>query len=313
MSSMHCSPYWSPQSLAAVPYNQKTNHPGILKGWEVKNCTPLSEKINLVGLIAGETVDTIVKIAKQTIELAPSEKKGKPFAVNPEKSLEVIIQNFTQALSINYKNRVEEVSTIIKNYMHKQRGNGALVGLDQTNQVLTTNAFIFNYSMKRKEIEDWQKKTYLNTLFHAYKCFKINSLGEFIFNAEDLSFLSEKSKKIKSQNISCFAYVFLKKQECSVVADILAGHDAARSAKEIIELGYRSVVHPNAGDLVLYFDQSEVVQHIGLYTEEGVVESKWGINNPEIFHHSLFDVPFNYGKQVIFMRKSPFLNQMSQH
>ncbi|WP_068470068.1 hypothetical protein [Candidatus Protochlamydia phocaeensis] len=312
MSTVHGSPYWSSYALGAEPFFKQVNNKEdkiSVSGWQVSKRTQAMLTIQLFGEMAKKIIDGCAAIAKQTSQLAAEEKRGLLFSVNPAKETANVIEGFKEA-AIKAKGLTQELpidrcAGLIQDYISSRRGQGALMFFGE-GATLNTNRFIFRYGIKARELNEWVKTMYLDSLPFVYHSLDITSLGEYSFDAEDLAFLKNPNsiQAIKAHEISCFAYALLKKREPSVIPSILAKEDAACTLKDILALGYRAVSHPDEGDLVLYFDDSTQIQHMGIYGEQGLVESKWGINNTEIYRHQVFDVPPNYGKQVIFMRKS---------
>lgn len=68
---------------------------------------------------------------------------------------------------------------------------------------------------------------------------------------------------------------------------------------------------PQKGDLVTYHDNpySPTINHTGLVYDDGIVESKWGIET-EILIHPTFYVPPRYGKHVKYHRINKETNEI---
>ena len=80
---------------------------------------------------------------------------------------------------------------------------------------------------------------------------------------------------------------------------------------------------PIGGDLVIYLDNG-VPTHLGVYRDDGLVESKWG-GQPLVFVHAAQNVPATYGNQIGYFRPPspedlevqgitafiPFINQVA--
>lgn len=305
---IHSSPYWHPSDLEAK-YYQCMKQSQILEGWEIQDKKDSTKTMNLFGTIADRVFSKVTELAKSTSRNAPEHKKGLPFTVNPIPTLDEIISDMSAGPSYrgDIKNIADEAFELIRTYINELRGTGKHVFM-LDNQIINSNRFMFTYGMKATEIDRLIKDVQLDA--SSYICQEIvqrysgRCLGVFHFNEEDERFLGSGAKEIDSQKISCFAYTLLKAREPQAKNFILTQKYDLK-IKELQKWGYRIVSHPNENDLVLYMsDNNEEINHLGRFNEQGLVESKWGVNGKHIFEHSIFDVPANYGTHVIFMRKS---------
>lgn len=315
MTTIHSSLYWHPHELEATPYQQEIRVGRLeakklgwdvkfLEGWQIAKKKESSEKINLFGNIAENVLAQVADIARSTIKSAPIAKKEMPFVVNPNTILEEAIAKMGvgSLCEGKLKNLASDVFSMLRTYVMDRRGSGKYVYL-LDNQNVVPNQFMFNYSMKNAEIDNWFKNMQLDA--SNYICQKINdkSLEVFSFNNEDKQFLGSDAEKINPAIMSCFAYTLLKAREENAKSLITSLSQADLKVMDLINWGYRDVLNPDENDLVLYMNENQQINHIGRFTAQGFVESKWGING-QVFEHPIFDVPAHYGTKVIFMRKS---------
>lgn len=307
MSTVHGSAFWCPQAVEAKTY-QAIDKQSVVRGWQISTPTKFTQKVHLFGMIVDKVIETAAAIAKKQIRSVPSEKQGLPFSVNPNKTLTEQLQLLRDGPIYKImKPLVDEMSALASRYIEEQYGMGALAAFGLEEGVMTSNRFIFNYSMTNSNVNQWVKELSIDSMAFVYRTLKVNSLGYCLFNPEAIVFLggSKAIEKLDPKQTSCTNYALLRKQELHAKQAILSGGDGKVALRDLKEMGYRSVLHPDSGDLVLYMNESGIdIQHVGLYTENGLVESKWGINNSEVFLHQVFEVPPNYGTKVVFMRKS---------
>ena len=110
--------------------------------------------------------------------------------------------------------------------------------------------------------------------------------------------------------LDCAGYAMLKVREPRAVSWIktcLSPEEYYQS--NTIEFlkgwGYRVIETPQLGSLVLYFSDALIptrpdLMHTAIYLEDGIVQSKLGINNA-VYKHRLENVPALYGNRVMFM------------
>lgn len=114
--------------------------------------------------------------------------------------------------------------------------------------------------------------------------------------------------------MDCACYAFLKIREAQAIDWIKSTGHAPKDfyetdlMKYLAKWGY-GIVKENVrpGDLAVYLNHQDGknfnIEHIGVMTETGLLESKMGFNETEITHHKLEDIPSTYGDHVAFVRK----------
>ena len=71
----------------------------------------------------------------------------------------------------------------------------------------------------------------------------------------------------------------------------------------LLSIEFPSIDDPQAGDIVLYYNQRDGYVHIGVLQEDGTVTSKWGKGGP-VLNHPWDHVPTRYGETITYRRVS---------
>jgi hypothetical protein len=150
----------------------------------------------------------------------------------------------------------------------------------------------------KKESENFLYQESASGSKHSAKLFEVTE--------EDLAPFGENKLKVKinSDDFSCAQFALLK------VGDIQAKEFILNIVKInmpnipffLKKWDYQPVEQPQKGDLALYFNGGIFV-HIGVYMGGTKVLSKHGIVNPYCLEHEFFDIPSDYGQQVVFFHK----------
>lgn len=138
-------------------------------------------------------------------------------------------------------------------------------------------------------------------------------------SSEDLAFLElpPEEKPPSARKLDCGAYAFLTLREPRAKEWIRSSLDkgqpnptkeafyCAEGLTLLEEWGYRPIQSPAPQDLVVYLGNlsSLHVTHVGIVRENGLIQSKIGIQDPGIYLHPLSDVLGHYGMHVLFFRR----------
>lgn len=63
---------------------------------------------------------------------------------------------------------------------------------------------------------------------------------------------------------------------------------------------------PQKGDIIFYMKKSGKLEHVGIFADSKMVNSKWG-SLPQIFSHSIFDCPYSRNYKI-FRKKETLVN-----
>lgn len=201
------------------------------------------------------------------------------------------------------KERIAYLKTarnLILGYFKKMGGNEDFIQVSSTNPKLNLNLMI------------------LNIFHHAYLALGLKSSNKNIFSEEDKKAFAVTENQISTNasSISCFAFALLKTREIQAKELIFQGKGNKETLKNLPKLlhewNYRFVDFPDEGDLAVYVDSNNKVQHMGVYTDSGKVISKLGINNPFIYEHNIFDIPSTNGNKVTFFRKTNYTTETTE-
>ena len=150
--------------------------------------------------------------------------------------------------------------------------------------------------------------------YHVYCQEPIGLSGKpFAFSKADEEWLGKLSDGL---TLPCFDFCFIRLQE-ERIKPFLGGNLPKElhenPAKFLTGWGYKLVEEPKEGDLAVYtgakdlmakygIDKSVgILQHMGLMTKGGKIQSKWGPTGWVIVH-GLDEVPVQYGKCTHFFR-----------
>ena len=302
MSTVHGSPYWSPTAIQAEPYIHDNK-----KGWEIKQSTDLSLKNSIFGNIITGVLEGMKRTVEHYSKLY-TDKRGCPLSIKPFGALENEIKELRadRRYTGAYKLMIDDIIKIAASFLTDCYGTGGVAVMGEGLGVISDNRFLFTYGQRRQDLEVQCQKIVLESQHYCHEALQLQSV-ECAYSAEDLVFLNVSPRQLSdAPGLTCFNYALLKGRESQAKDCIIANQAARLSVDSLEKWGYRIVSHPDEGDIVLYFHLSEPnkIQHLWVYREDGLVESKWGINNTRVYTHNVFEVPQNYGSQVIFMRKS---------
>lgn len=186
--------------------------------------------------------------------------------------------------------------------------------IDNINECLfTTDEKIFI-----KDIEDIIKKC----ISDKFKELDIRYQLQLIHSNYDIPVEERKTlescfnkRSVKKFNIECLQFAFYKLRERRVIPLILGDTiDNDPRFKEVLteipysivnkklhEWGYFTVQNPQAGDLILYVNDSNQASHYGVLESANMVVSKWG---PQpVYSHPIEIEIDNYGTKYILYRK----------
>jgi hypothetical protein len=181
-----------------------------------------------------------------------------------------------------------------------------LMGVTSSSTDIHSSASAFSFDEGMSSVQLGQRKRALMLDYGSYiyqYLSAITPLGFHAYSPDDLAFLGKHGLP-NPETLSCFLYAFLKVREEKAKTAIRTLKDINPTLGLLNEWGYRNVERPDEGDLVVYFTNPEgPPQHIGIYCEDGQVESKWGFKS-DAYKHPIFDISPHFGRTVVFMRKS---------
>lgn len=267
-------------------------------GWRTVDNSPTTQVLSLFGQIVDKMLEGVIDGAKLQERSKLRENReivGIPFSVNPTRALEGNIESLKKLGFA--KSLIEDVEKKAREYVESRRGVGGFFMLGADEQ---SNQFLFYYG--RNDYDAWKLKMILDSGSFIQEKFVSKSVVFKLTNEEEEFLGSKRGKNFSVSQMACFHFALLR--ACEPKAKEKINNNTEVTFEDLKSWGYRIVSHPDAGDLVLYFNDQPNYQHMGIYLENGKVESKCGIMNPNIYEHGVFDVPPNYGKKVVFMRKS---------
>jgi hypothetical protein len=310
MCTIHGSPYWTPTTFGAKQFKKTSATFGSIQGWKITEPSILNQKVRIYCNLFDELGETVKKILNFSNIAPPFKQMNQRCEVNPSNALEISIDKLKQtAICEGLKNEyLDEMIEIAKRFI-------LVPHRDDTKQAIPTEKQVSRFSFSKQitdsEFNQWLKEIYTDAMAFLYQSLNVQSLGVCTFNAEEMALIGvDKAHPIDPKRMSCADYIFIKKRDILAIEFFKQGKKA--DLNTLKDWGYVIVLHPDENDLVLYVgDDHLTIQHYGLYTHNGLVESKWGNANSAAFKHRVFDVPVTYGMNVIFMRKSSFLKNNS--
>jgi hypothetical protein len=167
---------------------------------------------------------------------------------------------------------------------------------------------VFNYSWEEPDFKRWLQEVCNEQYFDSLSYLDLERSEDPIqYTEEQLSSfgISEKSEiSIEATNISCFAYALLLVGEIEARNVIFKAKSVNDPLKWLQKRNWQIVEVPQVGDLVVYLDDKDEPLHFGYYVGEGLVKSKFGNKCPFSCLHTFFNTPTEYGKRILFLRKS---------
>lgn len=156
------------------------------------------------------------------------------------------------------------------------------------------------YSPNRKEIGEFSENDYITLGLTRSQMGKLNA-----------RFTSKGILPLSKRMLACFEYALLELGERGVEEQLFRPFDKSVTNKCLIEgrlkkWGYEIVASPQARDLVLYYDETDL-QHMGNYLGNGLVNSKFGSNYIYSTVHLVKACCHKYGWTIVFFRKNPQL------
>ncbi len=110
--------------------------------------------------------------------------------------------------------------------------------------------------------------------------------------------------KADPTRLPCLAYALLLTGEVRAKEMIFIHEGDDQSLRGIFPLlerwQYTNVTEPKPNDLVVYLNQKDGVEHVGVYVGDGKVQSKIGFMNPHSHTHRIFDL--NESKALFFRK-----------
>lgn len=305
MHNISESIFWNETVKDYHAYQEKQELENSLPFWHIPSLSRRTQEMNCYAttlpLLLKQIYSTVNK-TNNTIKLG-----GWRFHTNPINNFNQIFQSFRDDI-LSQETDKEELNRkrclledVQKNELEWLKNMGAM-GMNSLSKE-KTNEFVFTSGMSSQEIEKWFQSIQLKSL-HYFSETLVCSVKPCVYHPEDLKFLNVKMQPlVDSKTLTGFNYSLLKKREERAKEDIINNKINSQLIEDLKQWNYQFIANPVEGDLVLYFDQAKL-EHMGIYMQEGLVESKWGVGNPSIYTHKVFDVMPNYGgTKVMFMRK----------
>jgi len=200
--------------------------------------------------------------------------------------LESIVAQIEMVKSEPFQSCLEKVAPTLPKTRETEK---VLALADEFNQALVANQ---QTKQADGEFESWVWNLTIN--------------GKFFLDSQVVSEIKpvsvpkafERYLSVAPEELSCFDYAFFQIGEARALGRDYSNEEAP---SVLSEWGYIPTKTPNPGDLVLYLDD-DAPTHLGVYKGNGVVESKWGNNNPMAYIHKMTDAPPSYGNKVVFYR-----------
>lgn len=296
MCTVHGSPFWNQSQVIGNKVFQRER---IIHQWKAQGVTETTAVMYLYGQIMDMVFADVFTYVEQRNRTASAEDS---FIVDPTK----ILSKKMKRVSGFEANVVESVRTIANGYIASKMNEGSMTGASSSTDVhpSSSSAFSFDNRMSLSQLKQRKEALMLDYGSYIFQHLSaITPLGFHAYTPDDLAFL-ERSVLPAPETLSCFLYAFLKVQEEKAKTAIRTCKEIKPTLQLLNEWGYRSVERPDEGDLVVYFTNSEgQPQHIGIYCDDGQVESKWGFKS-DVYKHPIFGVSPHFGRTVVFMRKS---------
>lgn len=299
MGAVHGSPFWDQSQVTG---NKVVQDGRGVHRWKATGLTETSALMYLYGEIMDKVFADVFTYVEQRTRTASIESSlDSSFSVDPT----LILSKKMERVAGFEATVVESVRTIASAYIASKMNMGPMECSSSSSDVHPmSTAFSFDDRMSSAQLGQKKRELMLDYGSYIFQHLSaITPLGFHTYSFDDLAFLGGHDCP-NPETLSCFLYAFLKVREDKAKTAIRTLKDIKPTLQLLNEWGYRSVERPDEGDLVVYFTNPDgPPQHIGIYCEDGQVESKWGLKS-DAYKHPIFDVSPYFGRTVVFMRKS---------